>query len=167
MLTAWYGNRDDLVVFSAAGEAILSIPEAVSQQTGEPELSLRVAADGQGNLWALGVFSTAVFRFDEKGGFVNRFGSPGDEPGQLSAPWSIAVDGKGRVYVGDMSGVQVFRSDGRFVGRIEVEGPPYGVFIDPGGRLWVSERDARPPVRGHPAVKWWGNPFEVSGRFLP
>ncbi len=138
VLTAWYGNRDDLVVFSAAGEAILSIPEAVSKQTGEPELTLRVAADGQGNLWALGVFSTAVFHFDEKGGFVNRFGSPGDESGQLRAPMSIAVDGKGRVYVGDMSGVQVFRSDGRFVGRIEVEGPPYGVFIDPGGRLWVA-----------------------------
>ncbi len=142
VLTAWYGNRDDLVVFSAAGEAILSIPEAVSKQTGEPELSLRVAADGQGNLWALGVFSTAVFHFDERGGFVNRFGSPGDEPGQLRAPMSIAVDGKGRVYVGDMSGVQVFRSDGRFVGRIEVEGPPYGVLIDPGGRLWVANGTA-------------------------
>jgi streptogramin lyase len=138
LLTAWYRNRDDLVVFNAAGETILSIPEAVSKQTGEPELSLRVAVDGEGGLWALGVFSTAVFRFDEKGGFVNRFGSPGDEPGQLSAPWSIAVDGKSRVYVGDLSGVQVFANDGRFIGRIEIEGPAYGLLVDTGGRLWVA-----------------------------
>jgi tRNA A-37 threonylcarbamoyl transferase component Bud32/DNA-binding beta-propeller fold protein YncE len=138
LLTAWYRNRDDLVVFNPNGETMLSIPKAVSQQTGEPELGLRVAVDGQGNLWALGVFSTAVFHFDASGHFVNRFGSQGNEPGQLNSPWSIAIDGKGRVYVGDFSGVQVFASDGRFVGRIDVEGPAYGLLVDPGGRLWVA-----------------------------
>jgi hypothetical protein len=35
LLTAWYRNRDDLVVFSAEGETICH-PEAVSKQTGEP-----------------------------------------------------------------------------------------------------------------------------------
>jgi DNA-binding beta-propeller fold protein YncE/predicted Ser/Thr protein kinase len=138
LLAAWYNNRDDLVVFNPVGEAVLSIPGAVSGQTGEPELSLRVAVGGQGSLWALGVFSTAVFHFDAKGVYDNRFGSAGDQPGQLSAPRSIAVDGKGRVYVGDMSGVQVFANDGRFIGRIDVEGPSYGVLVDPGGRLWVA-----------------------------
>jgi tRNA A-37 threonylcarbamoyl transferase component Bud32/streptogramin lyase len=133
LLTAWYRNQDDLVVFNPAGQMVLSIQEAVSTQTGDPELSLRVATDGQGNLWALGVFSTAVFHFDAEGRLVNRFGSPGEEPGQLSSPWSIAVDGKGRVYVGDMSGVQVFGENGRFIGRIEVEGPSYGLSVDSGG----------------------------------
>ena len=138
LLTAWYRNRDDLVVFNPAGEAVLSIPEAVSTQTGEPELSLRVAADGQGGLWALGVFSTAVFHFDAEGRFLNRLGSPGEEPGQFSSPRAIVIDGKGRVYVGDMSGVQVFGDDGRFVGRIEVEGPSYGLYVDSSGLLWVA-----------------------------
>jgi len=32
----------------------------------------------------------------------------------------------------------VFGEDGRFIGRIEVEGPAYGLLIDPGGRLWVA-----------------------------
>jgi serine/threonine protein kinase/DNA-binding beta-propeller fold protein YncE len=138
LLTAWYRNRDDLVVFNPNGETRLSISKAVSQQTGEPELGLRVATDGQGGLWALGVFSTAIFHFDAEGRFVNRFGSQGDQPGQLDSPWSIAIDGKGRVYVGDFSGVEVFASDGRFVGRIDVEGPVYGLLVDPGGRLWVA-----------------------------
>ncbi len=77
LLTAWYRNRDDLVVFNPNGEAILTIPKAVSQQSRESELKVRVATDGQGSLWALGVFSTAVFHYDAEGHFINRFGSAG------------------------------------------------------------------------------------------
>jgi len=97
-----------------------------------------VASDGQSGLWVLGEFSNAVFHFDGEGRFINRFGSAGEEPGQLTAPQSIAVDGKGRIYVGDITGVQVFAGDGRLIGRVEVEGPCYGLFIDSGGRLWVA-----------------------------
>src|SRR3972149_1523405 len=63
--------------------------------------ALRVAADGQGDLLALGEFNNAVFRFDSSGRFVNRFGSQGDEPGLRRAPMSICVGGQGRGYGGD------------------------------------------------------------------
>ncbi len=138
LLTAWYRNRDDVALLEPGGKAVVTIEGVVSRQTGEPELNLRVASDGQTGLWVLGEFSSAVFHFDGEGRFLNRFGSAGDEPGQLSSPQSIAVDGKGRIYVGDFSGVQVFGEDGRLIGRVEVEGPCYGLFIDPGGRLWVA-----------------------------
>jgi ribosomal protein S27E len=137
LLAAWYGNRDDLVVFDAAGHVTLVIEAAVSGQTGDSELSTRVAADGRGDLLALGEFNNAVLRFDSAGRYVNRFGSAGNEPGQLSAPLSISVDGQGRVYVGDSWGVEVFERDGRFARRIEVQGPPFGISIDEQGRLWV------------------------------
>ncbi len=137
LLAAWYGNRDDLVVFDGAGHAELVIELAVSGQTGDSELSTRVAADGRGDLLALGQFNNAVLRFDATGRYVNRFGSAGNELGQLSAPLSIAVDGQGRVYIGDSWGVEVFERDGRFVHRIEVQGPPFGITIDEQGRLWV------------------------------
>ena len=138
LLTAWYRNRDDVAVLKPEGETASSIQGVVSQLTGEPELNLRVASDGQTGFWVLGEFSNAVFHFDGEGRFINRFGSAGDAPGQFSSPQSIAVDGKGRIYVGDFSGVQVFADDGRLIGRVEVEGPCYGLFIDPGGRLWVA-----------------------------
>jgi streptogramin lyase len=137
LLAAWYGNRDDLVIFDAAGQAERVIESAVSGQTGDSELSTRVAADGRGDLLALGQFNNAVLRFDSTGRYINRFGSAGNEPGQLSAPLSITVDGQGRVYVGDSWGVEVFERDGRFVQRVEVEGPPFGITIDEQGRLWV------------------------------
>jgi len=137
LLAAWYRNRDDLVIFDAAGQAERVIESAVSGQTGDSELSTRVAADGRGDLLALGRFNNAVLRYDSTGRYINRFGSAGNEPGQLSAPLSIAVDGQGRVYVGDSWGVEVFERDGRFARRIEVEGPPFGITIDEQGRLWV------------------------------
>jgi len=137
LVAGWYLFQDDLVVFDRQGDWVLTVPEAVSGQTGDSELSLRVAADGQGDLLALGEFNNAVFRFDSSGRFVNRFGSQGDEPGQLRAPMSIGVDGQGRVYVGDIWGVEVFDRDGRFLRRIEVEGSPFGLTFDDDGSLWI------------------------------
>jgi len=137
LVAGWYLFQDDLVVFDRQGDWVLTVPEAVSGQTGDSELSLRVAADGQGDLLALGEFNNAVFRFDSSGRFVNRFGSQGDEPGQLRAPMSIGVDGQGRVYVGDIWGVEVFDRDGRFLRRIEVEGSPFGLTFHDDGSLWI------------------------------
>ena len=137
LVAGWYLFQDDLVVFDRQGDWVLTVPEAVSGQTGDSELSLRVASDGQGDLLALGEFNNAVFRFDSNGRFVNRFGSQGDEPGQLRAPMSIGVDGQGRVYVGDIWGVEVFDRDGRFLRRIEVEGSPFGLTFDDDGSLWI------------------------------
>ena len=50
---------------------------------------------------------------------------------------SIGVDGQGRVYVGDIWGVEVFGRDGRFLRRIEVEGSPFGLTFDDDGYLWI------------------------------
>jgi hypothetical protein len=137
LLTFWYGNRDDLVVFDGAGGVRLQIPEAISGQTGDSELGAHVAAVGNGDLLALGEFNEAVFHFGPDGRFLNRFGAAGDEPGQLRAPLSIAVDGQGRVYVGDIWGIEIFELDGRFVRRMDVEGSPYGLTVDTAGHLWV------------------------------
>jgi hypothetical protein len=85
-------------------------------------------------LWGV---QQAVFRLDEKGGSLIASAVQVMNP----ANSALLVDRrrwKSRVYVGDMSGVQVFGNDGRFIGRIDVEGPAYGLFVDPGGQLWVA-----------------------------
>ncbi len=137
LLTSWYGNRDDLVVFGENGDWLFTVEEAVSGQSGDSELTLRVAAAGNGDLLALGGFNESIFRFGPDGRFLNRFGTGGDEPGQLRAPLSIAVDSQGRVYVGDIWGVEVFDLSGRYLGRIETDGTPYGLSVDAQGHLWV------------------------------
>jgi DNA-binding beta-propeller fold protein YncE len=138
LVATWYANRDDLVIFDARGMPVRTIEAALSGLTGDSELSLRVAVDGQDNIFVLGQFHEAVFRFDADGRYVNRFGSEGDEPGQFTAPGPIAVDGQGRVFIGDFAGVQVFDGTGRYLNVVPVEGYPYGVAFDGQGDLWVA-----------------------------
>jgi hypothetical protein len=140
LVAAWYNNRDDLVRFDAEEQVIQIIQGAISGQSGESELNTRVAVDGLGNIYALGTFNDAVFKFNPQGRFLTRFGSAGDEPGQFRAPGSIAVDGQGRVYVGDIKGIQVFDSDGRYLERIEVDGVPSGLAFSDAGDLFVAAR---------------------------
>jgi len=46
------------------------------------------------------------------------FGNEGIGPGFFTEPWAIAIDGKGRIYVGELEGrVQVFDSTGKFISQ--------------------------------------------------
>lgn len=140
LVASWYCNRDDLVRFNARGEATQTIRSALSGQTDESELDMKVAVDGLGNIYALGTFHNAVFKFNLSGKYVSRFGASGDAAGQFRAASAIAVDGQGRVYVADFKGIQVFDGEGRYLGRIGVTGPASGMAFDGQGYLWVVAR---------------------------
>ncbi len=139
LVAAWYKNSDDLVRFDADGQTTLYIPQAISSVSGDSELDTKVAVDGLGNIYALGTFNNAVFRFSPDGQFVNRFGSDGDEKGQFRAPNAIAVDGQSRVYVSDIKGIQVFDADGRYLASISVpnSGVVFGMAFDDQNGLYV------------------------------
>lgn len=137
LVAAWYANEDDIVRFDPQGEVITFVQNAISGQSGDSELDTRLAVDGLGNIYALGTFNGAVFQFTPDGKFVNRFGADGDEPGQFRAPNAIAADGQGRVYVGDIKGIQVFAPDGRYLDRLAVEGVAFGIAFDAQNALWV------------------------------
>jgi hypothetical protein len=140
LVASWSRNRDDIVRFDANGKTIQTIRSAISSQTEGAELETRVAVDGLGNVYALGTFSNAVFKFSAEGRYVTRFGSAGDEPGQFRSADAIAVDGQGRVYVGDFKGIQMFGGDGRFIGLIKVEGPASGMVFNDKNELFVVAR---------------------------
>jgi hypothetical protein len=141
LICAWYRNSDDIVRFDSNGRAALTIPKAISSTSGDSELNTRVAADGLGNIFALGTFNNGVFKFSRDGKFVNRFGSDGDQPGQFRAPSAIAVDGKGRIYVSDIKGIQVFDADGRYLDTIKLDGHAFGMSFNDRDELFVIARD--------------------------
>jgi DNA-binding beta-propeller fold protein YncE len=141
LVAAWQSNRDDIVVFDANGKAVRTIPEAISSASGDSELSMRVAVDASGQIYALGRFNNGVFKFARDGKFVNRFGSGGDQPGQFRAPYSIAIDGYGRVLVGDIKGIQVFDANGRFLALLEQKGMAFGMVFNDKNELFVIARD--------------------------
>jgi hypothetical protein len=138
LVTSWYRNSDDLVVFDPQGNTKTVVRQAISTVTESSELDTKVAADGVGNIYAMGSFNNGVFKFSPDGSYLDKFGSDGDDPGQFRAMLAIAVDGQGRIYVADIKGVQIFSNDGQYIGVVDVEGAPYGITIDDGGNLWVA-----------------------------
>ncbi len=141
LVAAWQSNRDDIVAFDANGKVVRTIPAAISNASGDSELNTRVAVDGSGNIYALGTFNNGIFKFARDGKFINRFGSAGDQPGQLRAPYSIAVDGYGRIYVGDIKGIQVFDPNGRYLATINLKGVAFGMVFNDKNELFVIARD--------------------------
>lgn len=139
---SWYKNRDDLALFNSDGSLRTVVYEAVSGRAGESELNMRVAVDGLGNVYVLGTFTESVFKYSPQGEFLNRFGSGGNERGQFHAPSDIAVDPGGRVYVDDFGGLQVFDSDGRFLGTIDTDRPVFSMAFD-GDQLVVVSSEQK------------------------
>jgi outer membrane protein assembly factor BamB len=119
---------------------VRTIRAAISSASGDSELDTRVAVDGLGNIYALGTFNNAVFKFGPDGKFLTRFGSQGQQPGQFSAGDAIAVDGKGRVFVSDSKGIQVFDADGRYLTVFRAEGPASGMVFNDKNELFVVAR---------------------------
>ena len=54
---------------------------------------------------------------------------------------AIAVDGKGRVFVSDTKGVQVFDSDGSYLTVFKVDGPAFGMVFNDKNELVVAARN--------------------------
>ena len=141
LVAAWQSNRDDIVRFDSNGKVVKTIPAAISSASGDSELNTRVAVDGSGYIYALGTFNNAVFKFGRDGKFINRFSGGGDQLGQLRAPYSIAVDGYGRVYVGDMKGIQVFDANGRYLNVLGLQGIAFGMVFNDKNELFLVARD--------------------------
>lgn len=141
LVTALHSNRDDIITFDANGKVVKTVEAAISSASGDSELSMRVAVDGSGYIYALGRFNLAVFKFARDGKFINRFSGAGDQPGQLRAAYSIAVDGYGRVYVGDTKGIQVFDADGRYLTVLTLKGMAFGMVFNDKNELFVVARD--------------------------
>lgn len=140
LVASWDRHTDDIVRLNPSGGNVKVIKKAMSGQTDRSELNLRVAVDGSGNLYALGTFNEAVVKYTPDGRFVNRFGGQGGETGQFRAAQAIAVDNKGRIYVSDTKGIQVFDANGRYLDTFKPEGHAFGMIFNDQNELFVAAR---------------------------
>lgn len=142
LVAAFRSSSDDIVRFNASGQAVQTIRKAISGQTDRSELNMRLATDGSGNIYALGTFNNAVFKFTREGRFVTRIGGEGNEPGLFRALSSLAVDGQGRLFVSDTKGIQVFDTNGRYLDVFKVPGSvAFGLVFNDRNELIVAARN--------------------------
>jgi DNA-binding beta-propeller fold protein YncE len=89
--------------------------------------------DGYGN--------SRVVQYTRDGNFVRAWGRKGAGEGEFDLPHGIAVDRRGRVYVGDRENrrIQVFDADGKFLTQWKHVGSPWGVVITPDDNLFLCD----------------------------
>jgi len=153
--------RDPMAVAIASDGAIF-VADGDAGRILEIDMTGRVRheyAVGKGSrITGVGLFGDSVFCADNANGTVVVFkrgggrtggwGGKGDLPGKFNAPFRIAVDASGRVFVTDVMNarVQWFSAFGQHLGTLKRFGAgegkifrPTGVFIDRMGRIWVSD----------------------------
>ena len=85
-----------------------------------------VTWDSSGNTYISdGYINSRIAKVDKDGNWIKSWGEPGDQPGQLNTPHSIASDAQNNIYVADRGNrrIQVFDTDGKFLRQFTIDVP--------------------------------------------
>jgi sugar lactone lactonase YvrE len=144
-LDAGYGHQ--VFKFSPAGKVLLVL--GTKGIPGESPTHFNAPADvivaKNGDIFiADGHVGTRIAKFSKDGRFLKSWGTKGNGPGQFIQPHSIALDSKGRVFVGDRGGnggrIEVFDQDGHYITEYKQFGNPSGVAITPDDTMYVTDQ---------------------------
>ena len=111
-----------------------------------------MAWDPAGNTYISdGYINSRIAKVDKDGNWLKSWGEPGEKPGQLNTPHSIAVDAQGRVYVADRGNrrIQVFDSEGKFLRQITIDVP-----IDANARPAIGNKPTQTTGTMAPGAPW-------------
>lgn len=98
-----------------------------------------------------------VVKFTSSGTFVKEWGRKGSGQGEFSEPHTIAMDSRGRLFVGDRENnrIQIFDQEGAFIDQWRQFGRPSGIFITPSDTIYVADSESGPDTgaRELPGIK--------------
>ena len=97
--------------------------------------------DGHG-----GASNARMLKFSKDGRLLKIWGKKGSAPGDFETPHSLAMDSRGRLFVGDRENnrIQIFDQDGTFLDQWKQFGRPSGIFIDRKDMLYVADHQSDP-----------------------
>jgi DNA-binding beta-propeller fold protein YncE len=92
-----------------------------------------------------------VVKFDRTGKYIKEWGSKGSGPGQISEPHTIAMDSRGRLFVGDRENnrIQIFDQDGKLLDEWRQFGRPSGIYITKDDTIYVADSESGPDTGAH------------------
>ena len=96
-------------------------------------------ADGHG-----GNSNARIVKFSKDGRFIKTWGKKGSGPGEFNTPHTLAMDSRGRLFVGDRGNnrIQIFDQDGKFLDEWKQFSSPSGIFIDKNDVMYVADSDS-------------------------
>ena len=85
-----------------------------------------------------------ILVFDKDGKFLKEFGKKGTGPGEFDQPHALAMDSRGRLFVGDRSNnrIQILDQDGKFIEEWYQFSRPSGIWIDQNDVIYVADSES-------------------------
>jgi NHL repeat len=113
-----------------------------------------VVVAGNGDIFvADGHVNNRIVKYSPDGKYIKEWGTKGSGPGEFNMPHTLALDSRGRLFVGDRDNyrIQIFDQGGNFIAEWRQFGRPSGINIDADDNLYVASQntDVNPAlVRG-------------------
>ena len=157
------GKGHQVFKFSPAGKVLMTLGKAGVSGSG-PDLfdqPTDVVVAPSGDIFVTDSHrngkNNRVVRFRKDGTFVKEWGKKGSGPGEISEPHTIALDSRGRVFVGDRENnrIQIFDQDGKFLAEWRQFGRPSGITITRDDTIYVTDSESGPDTGAHelPGIK--------------
>jgi sugar lactone lactonase YvrE len=144
------GKGHQVIKFAPDGKVLLTLGKAgVSGST--PDLfdqPTDVVVAPNGDLFVTDSHrngrNNRVVHFTKDGKYVKEWGRKGSGPGEISEPHTIAMDSRGRLFVGDRENnrIQIFDQAGTFLEGWRQFGRPSGITITRDDRIYVADSES-------------------------
>jgi streptogramin lyase len=96
-----------------------------------------------------------VLKFNRDGKFIMSFGSKGSGPNEMEHPHALAMDSRGRLFVGDRANnrIQIYDQSGKLLDTWAQFSRPSGLYIDSKDMLYVADSESESVSRNHDGWK--------------
>src|SRR5882757_5716170 len=155
------GKGHQVFKFSPDGKVLMTLGKAGVAGSGLDEFNAPSAVlvapngdifvgDGHG-----GNTNARIMKFSKDGKFIKTWGKKGSGPGEIDIPHALAMDSRGRLFVGDRQNnrIQIFDQDGNYLDQWQQFSRPSGVFIDKNDVMYVADSESESVSKNHDGWK--------------
>jgi sugar lactone lactonase YvrE len=92
-----------------------------------------------------------LFKFSKDGTLIKTWGRKGTGPNEFDQPHALAMDSKGRLFVGDRNNnrIQILDQDGTYLTEWKQFSRPSGIAIDARDNIYVTDSESSSVSRNH------------------
>jgi sugar lactone lactonase YvrE len=155
------GKGHQVFKFSPEGKVLLTLGKAGVAGGGPDEFNAPSAVivapngdifvgDGHGRNT-----NARIVKFTKDGKFVKAWGKKGSAAGEIDIPHALAMDSRGRLFLGDRQNnrIQIFDQDGNYLDQWLQFSRPSGVFIDKNDMIYVADSESESVSKNHDGWK--------------
>ena len=93
-----------------------------------------------------------IFKFSKEGKLIKTWGAKGEGPDQFDQPHTLAMDSRGRLFIGDRGNnrIQIYDQDFKLLDSWTQFSRPSGIFIDATDNIYVADSESGSVAKDRP-----------------